>query len=105
MFSSSKPILIEPGMKYFLSQTLEKCHQFRVKHENTLYNISLFLLFILFIMIFLLLKWKGFKTQEEIEQQENEKKNYILSKIRNYQENKQKHHQQIITGLPSFQLY
>jgi hypothetical protein len=39
---SPKPILIEPGVKYFLHQTLKQCHNVREKFHNTIFNIGLF---------------------------------------------------------------
>lgn len=39
----SKPVLIEPGVKYFLSETLKQCNQFKNKYNNILFNISLFI--------------------------------------------------------------
>ena len=35
----TKPILIEPGVKYFLSETLKQCKDFKDKYYNTLFNI------------------------------------------------------------------
>ena len=42
-------------------------------------------------------------TPEEIEQNELEKKRYILSKIMNYQDAKIKAQQELITGLPHWE--
>ena len=40
---------------------------------------------------------------QEIEENENNKKIYILSKIKNYQESKLRSQQQLITGLPHWE--
>ena len=40
--NGDKPVLIEPGVKYFLNETLKQCNSFRNTHYNTLFNISLF---------------------------------------------------------------
>jgi hypothetical protein len=50
-----------------------------------------------------LYKYKGKLTPEEIEVKEMEKKTYILSKIRNYQDAKVKAQQELITGLPHWE--
>jgi hypothetical protein len=96
----SKPMLTEPGVKYFLNETLKQCHQFKEKHNNMLFNIGLLIGFFIILGILLLYKYKGKLTPEELEQKELEKKRYILSKIRNYQDAKVKAQQELITGLP-----
>jgi len=96
----AKPILTEPGVKYFLNETLKQCHVFKEKYNNMLFNIGLTIGFFIILAILLLYKYKGKLTTEEIEQKETQKKQYILSKIRNYQETKLREQQQLITGLP-----
>ena len=96
----AKPILTEPGVKYFLSESLKQCHIFKEKYNNTLFNIGLTILFFIILGILLLYKYKGKLTPEEIEEKETEKKRYILSKIKNYQETKLRAQQELITGLP-----
>lgn len=99
----SKPSLIEPGIKYFLNETLKQCHIFKEKYNNTIFNISFLVLFLLILGIILLAKYKGKLTSSEKEQKENEKKQYILSKIRNYQQDKIRRQQELITGLPHWE--
>ena len=96
----AKPILTEPGVKYFLNETLKQCHSFKEKYNNMLFNIGLTILFFIILAILLLYKYKGKLTPQEIEEKETQKKQYILSKIKNYQETKLKEQQQLITGLP-----
>lgn len=96
----SKPLLIEPGVKYFLNETLKQCHVFKENHRNMLFNVGLFVAFFIVLGILLLVKYKGKPTQAELEQKELEKKQYILSKIRNFQDAKRREQQELITGLP-----
>jgi len=96
----SKPMLTEPGVKYFLNETLKQCHSFREKYNNMLFNIALFVGFLVILGILLLYKYKGKLTPQEIEQKEIDKKKYILSKIKNYQETRLRAQQELITGLP-----
>lgn len=98
-----KPMLTEPGVKYFLNETLKQCHIFKIKYQNIVLNILLCILFLIILGILLLYKYKGKLTPEEIEQNELEKKRYILSKIRNYQDAKIKAQQELITGLPHWE--
>lgn len=99
----TKPILIEPGVRYFLNETLKQCHVVKEKYYNTLFNIGMFFSFLLVLGIILVVKYKGKITPEEKEQKELEKKQYILSKIRNYQDAKQRERQELITGLPHWE--
>ena len=34
--------LVEPGMKYFMSETLKTCHNKKKEYYNTIYNICFF---------------------------------------------------------------
>jgi hypothetical protein len=103
MFQKNRPLLTEPGVKYFLGETLKKCHSFKENHKHLLYNIGLFIGFILFFGLFLLYKYKGKLTPQEIKQKELEKKKYILSKIKNYQDARKREQQELITGLPHWE--
>lgn len=103
MSSYNKPMLTEPGVKYFLNETLKQCHIFKEKHNNLIYNIVLLIGFIVLLGILLLYKYKGKLTQEEIREKDMEKKKYILSKIQNYQDAKIKEQQSLITGLPHWE--
>ena len=99
----TKPMLTEPGVKYFLNETLKECHKFKEIHQNMIFNICLLISFFIILGILLLYKYKGKLTPGEIEQKEQEKKTYILSKIRNYQDAKVKAQQELITGLPHWE--
>jgi hypothetical protein len=65
-----------------------------------LFNVALFVGFLVILGILLLYKYKGKLTPQEIEQKEIDKKKYILSKIKNYQDTRLRAQQQLITGLP-----
>ena len=96
----TKPILIEPGVKYFLNETLKQCRLFKEKYNNIIFNIVIFVIFIFILGTILIAKYKGRLTPVEKEHREQEKKQYILSKIRNYQQDKIRSQQELITGLP-----
>jgi len=99
----SKPILVEPGVKYFLGETLKQCKVFKDKHKNTMFNISMFFIFLGLLGGLLVYKYKGKLTDSEREEKDMEKKQYILSKIRNFQDAKLRAHQNLITGLPQWE--
>ena len=77
-----KPMLTEPGVKYYINESLKQCHKFKEKHQNTMLNIWLFVVFVIVLGILLLYKYKGKLTVEQIEENEITKKHYILSKIK-----------------------
>jgi len=98
----SKPLLVEPGVKYFLHETLKQCKVYKEKYNNYLYNAGLLICFIFILGAILLYKYKGKLSEEEVEQKEREKKQYILSKIKNFQDAKRIAHQELITSLPNW---
>lgn len=96
------PSLIEPGVKSFLNLTLKSCREFKNKYNNTLLNIGLFIGLAFIVFFILLVKYKGKLTPVEKEMRNKDKQQYILSKIKNFQESKLRAQQQLITGLPHF---
>ena len=97
-----KPILTEPGVKYFLHQTLKQCHIVKDKFHNMVFNIGLFIAFLIVLALILLYKYKGKLTPVEVEKKNKEKQEYILSKIQKFQKAKRIAHQELITGLPAW---
>ena len=96
----TKPILIEPGVRYFLSETLKQCRVFKNTYHNLLFNIVLGIIFVFLLGIILVFKYKGKLTPAEKEMKNRQKQQYILSKIQNFLESKQRAQQELITGLP-----
>jgi len=99
----SKPALIEPGIKYFFNETLKQCRDFRTNYNNLIVNASLFLAFLLILGAILLYKYKGKPTPVEKDMQNRMKQQYILSKIKNFQDAKRLAQQELITGLPGWE--
>jgi hypothetical protein len=95
-----KPALTEPGVKYFLNETLKQCHTFKVNHHNLMVNVSIFVALMVILGGFLLYKYKGKLTVAERKQQDDIKKQYILNKIKNVQISRQRANETLITGLP-----
>jgi hypothetical protein len=98
----SIPKLTEPGTKYFLNQTLKQCHIFRSNYNNILINICLFVGFLFILGAILFYKYKGRLTPIEKENKNKQKQQYILSKIKTFQQAKRTAHQELITGLPNW---
>jgi hypothetical protein len=99
----SKPMLTEPGIKYYLNEVLKHCHRVKLEWHNTLFNVSLLIFFLFILGCLLLYKYKGRLTPEEVEVKEIEKKHYILSMIKNFQDAKVRAQQELITGLPHWE--
>ena len=97
------PNLIEPGVKYFLNETLKNCNKKRVQYNNNLFNFLLFLAFSTVLGIFLYYKFKSRPTKSDLEEREQQKKYYILSKIKSLNEKAAQERQQMITNLPKFE--
>jgi hypothetical protein len=97
------PNLVESGMKYFLHATLKQCHEIKQNYYNSLFNLGLGCAFFLVLFVFLFLKYKGKPTAIEKQLKEREKQQYILSKMKTFNESRQRMHQTLITGLPSWE--
>ena len=97
-----KPKLTEPGIKYFLNETLKQCHIYKSNYNNILINIGLFIGFLLILGAILFYKYKGRLTQLEKERKTKEKQQYILSKVKSFQQAKRTAHQELISGLPGW---
>lgn len=96
-------MLTEPGVTYFINETLKQCHSIKEAYQNTVINIWLFVFFLVVLGILLVYKYKGKLTPTEIQEKEMQKKQYILSKIRNFQDAKIRAQQELITGLPHWE--
>jgi len=95
--------LIEPGVKYFLNETLKNCNKKRVQYNNNLFNFLLFLGFFTVLGIFLYYKFKSRPSDKDLEEREQQKKYYILSKIKSLNEKAADERQRMITNLPKFE--
>ena len=97
-----KPILIEPGVRYFLNGTLKECRKFKDNYINVIFNISMILLLFALIGGFLLYRYKGKPTPAELELNNRKKQEYIISKLNQiaYIRKNQDSIDGTITGLP-----
>jgi hypothetical protein len=67
-----------------------------------MFNVLLLLFFLIILGVILLFKYKGKLTPVEKDLKERTKQQYILSKIKNFQDAKRIAHQELITGLPGW---
>lgn len=93
------PRLIESNVRFYLSQTLGKCHEYKTRIYGWSFNIGIFLALLITIGVVLYLRKKRQIPECEKQQRLLEEQNYILAKIREYQMD-QKRQSTMITDLP-----
>ena len=101
--NTATPSLIEPGMKYFMDATLKKCRAIKNDYYTKIFNGTCLLGFILILGIFLIIKYKGKLTPIEKQQKLTEKRHYILSKMKQFQDIKREQRQELMTNLPKWE--
>jgi hypothetical protein len=106
--SSLHPKLIEPGVKYFLGETLLNCKKTKFEFYNRLINWSLFLGFVSAFGVWLYHNYK--EKIRKMDSRENEKnQQYILEMVKKYQAEKKEEekniyrYKEMITDLPEFE--
>jgi len=83
--NNTNPYLIEPGVKYFLKETLKNCNNMKMKYYNNVVNIMLLIFLVAVITIILMYKYKGNISYEEKNMKEHNKQVYVLEQIKKYQ--------------------
>lgn len=79
------PRLIEPNVKNYLYDTLQKCHQHKDVLYGWVFNITLFIIIVIVIGTVLYFCRKRKLTPYEQHIKMTREQDYILSKIRQYQ--------------------
>jgi hypothetical protein len=97
------PKLTEPGVSYFLRETLKQCNTNKSSHNVFIFNLSLLLGFVALITIILVYKHKTKLSDEELKNKDTEKKTYLLTKIKELSDIHQKKYNKMITNLPKFE--
>jgi hypothetical protein len=93
------PRLIENSARNYLYQTLQKCHTNRVSIYYYVLNIGVFLLFVGVFGLALYYCSKQKLTEYEKQQKLLKDQQYVLSKIRYYQEDKKERQRSQISGI------
>ena len=84
------PILVEQNIIHILNEQLLICNKKKFIKNSFLFNLGGIIIIILIISIILYIKYKGKQDVKTIRDRENKKKNYILSKLKFYQNMKTK---------------
>ena len=96
------PSLTEPGVRYFLKETLKQCQQKKIKFYHFWTNIGFLILFMGILASLLVWKQQTKKSKEEIIEERMKQREYILEKIKSLQPGQKEKREQnlIITELP-----
>jgi hypothetical protein len=85
-----RPVLVEQSIINIMNEQLVICNKNKFMKNSLLFNLGGFLIIILIISIILYIKYKGKQDFKTIKDRENKKRNYILSKLKFYQNIKTK---------------
>lgn len=84
------PSLVEPTIKVIMKQQLNVCNKDKFQKNSLMLNLVIGFIIIFIISVILYIKYKGKQDIKTIRDRERKKKEYILSKINNYQKMKNK---------------
>ena len=98
-----RPTLTEPGVKYFLKETLKNCKIKKDLQFNMIMNLGLLGMFIIIVSILLYYKYKTRPTEEDRKKKKQLKRDYFVNKVRQMQAVKAKQLNEQITNLPKFE--
>lgn len=97
------PTLTEPGVKYFLRETLKQCHNKKTNYYNTIWNCGFFLLLLLIIGVVLSYRKRHKLTAEEKKEKQEKDHAHVMEKIRSLREERKRINNELITNLPKFE--
>ena len=95
---TKRPSLTEPGVKYFLRETLKKCRDKKYKFFSFVFNLVMFVAFVGLFGGILYYKYKGKLTIEEKQKRNLKQQEWIMEKIKTHKKPESK----LITNLPTF---
>jgi|AntAceMinimDraft_16_1070373.scaffolds.fasta_scaffold01105_6 hypothetical protein len=97
--------LIEPGVKQWLSKTLQYYHKIHLQTQSIRFNLTMIVVFVIVFGGILIYKYKGKLTPEQSYQKNIEKQEYIVSKLQQLSVLKQTIDPNRITNLPLLEQY
>lgn len=97
------PVLVEPGVKYFLDETLKQCGGRKELYYNHIFNILMFVFFSLAIGTFLYVKYNNHNNHDEKVRKKKQEEEYMLNLIHKIQTEKRINDGSKITDLPEFE--
>jgi hypothetical protein len=103
MFSLGAPTLTEPGVKYFLRETLKQCHDKRATYYNIMWNCGFFILLLMLLGAVLSYRKRHKLTPKEKKEKAEKDHAHLMVKIKALREERRKMNNEIITNLPKFE--
>ena len=97
------PNLTEPGVIYFLKETLKRCNEKKLLFYNTVLNLGLLFIFISILGVLLVYKKNNKLSSKDKKQKALKQQQYMLERIKSFREKRQKENNEIITTLPRFE--
>ena len=85
---ATQPCLVEPGVKYFLSDALRKTHEYKMKTYSFILNLVIGSVFFLVFGGFLYYRYHSKPTPIEKQQKMMRDQAIVMSKIHGQRENK-----------------
>ena len=86
MHDAIPPKLIDTSAIYYLDGALKKSHEIRIKYHRILWNVGIVFMFFSIIGIVLYYRYVNRPTPEEADYKLIKDQEYVLSKIRYFQE-------------------
>lgn len=96
------PSLIEPGMKFFMHNSLKECRHFREKRNYYIFNVSVFGILLAITSAVLYYRYKGKLTPYQQQQKLHQQHYYVLSRIKQMQDINQQQRNELVTNLPKW---
>jgi hypothetical protein len=93
--------LVEPGVSYFLEETLKNCNKEKIKYSNIIFNGFLVLVFV--IIIGLIYYNKKNLTETQKKEKKELTQTYFLEQIKKLSEIEKQKLNMSITNLPKFE--
>jgi hypothetical protein len=84
------PSLVEPTIKVIMKQQLDVCNKDKFQKNSIILNLVIGGIIVCIISVILYVKYKGKQDIKTMKEKERKKREYILSKINNYQKMKNK---------------
>ena len=94
--------LIDPALKGCIANTLHKCNLYKQQYYSSIYNGIALVVFVVLVGGLIYANRHTPLTLEEKQHRDAEKYNYVMSRIQNFNTNKLKEQQALITGLPQW---
>ena len=98
-----RPSLTEPGVTYFLQETLKQCKEKREIFNTRVFNLVLFGGFTLILASLLYYKYSTRPTEKDRKRKKQLKREYFINKVRQLEAKKAKQLNETITNLPKFE--